>query len=61
VTQERSRVFAIDRGQGTEYVTWTAWPEFFPMVRGYGQTEADARSDLATYCAIQEPSAQWQS
>ena len=47
-TTKYYRVFAIDRGKGTEYVRWTAWRADRPNVRGYGMTEEEAKSDLDT-------------
>lgn len=49
VVEGYSREFSIDRGLGTEYARWTAWMKSCPNVRGYGQTKAEARLDLASY------------
>jgi len=52
ITAKYHRVLAIDRGNGTEYVRWTAWEAGYPNRRGYGRTEEEAKNDLASFCPV---------
>lgn len=46
ITIMHHRIFAIDRGRGTEYVQWTSHRPGRPNVKGYGATKQAAIDDL---------------
>lgn len=46
VTIMHHRIFAIDRGMGTEYVQWTAHRPCRANIKGYGSTKQAAIDDL---------------
>jgi len=49
ITSKYHREFVIDRGRGAEHVTWEAWREPRPKVKGYGKTEEEAMYDLVHF------------